>query len=266
MIAKLPHVTPRFFFAALLACVGSAAALSLGNKAASPADIERAAEQVAAALNGVLKNCPADFDGVGTSDKRCVGATGDVETLRLKLSPALSRELYGVWRSRDDQRSVFNWLMLPSGPVYLRLEPDQHAAGRSLIYLDAALSASEGKVSGDANDKAPEVRPNTAQSAPTPTKLGPPPAVAVAPSAPTFTRLLKVQMPRLHGADVLSVQNRLIALSQSSGEGDGWYGPNTAKSVSEFQSANGLAVTGQVDKVTWQRLFSPAARKFGGQP
>ena len=105
----------------------------------TPADIERAATRVAGALDGVLRNCPSAYAVIGTPDKRCVGVSGDVETVRELIAAQLSGDLLGVWRSRDDQRTVFNWLKMPSGSVYLRIASD--AAGgtapRSLIYLDA---------------------------------------------------------------------------------------------------------------------------------
>lgn len=68
----------------------------------------------------------------------------------------------------------------------------------------------------------------------------------------------------MSGADVLAVQNRLISLARPlrAGRGDGWYGPVTAATVRSFQKANGLPVTGRVDRSTWDVLFSPAAKTY----
>lgn len=53
---------------------------------------------------------------------------------------------------------------------------------------------------------------------------------------------------------VSQVQQRLIDLGLLSGEADGRYGEDTVKAVSAFQSANGLAVTGEVNNSTWATL------------
>ncbi|MGM9321948.1 peptidoglycan-binding domain-containing protein [Deinococcus aquaticus] len=99
-------------------------------------DLSAAATRTAAALNGVLRNCPASFDPIGTPGKQCVGAPGTTEQVRQTLTAALKADLYGVWRSRDDQRSVFNWLGTPGGFVYLRLQADPDGRAQTLIYLD----------------------------------------------------------------------------------------------------------------------------------
>lgn len=289
---------------------------------ASSSDIDHAAERLATLLDGVLRNCPSDFAAIGTPDKRCVGVSGSVEDLRQRLNTAYSGQWYGAWRSRDDQRTVYNWLMTPSGPIYLRLEPAD--AGHTLLYLDvpdgpstpasastpspntaSPTSATITTVingvtirkpapsvtvtappvmaptqapnhqtnSSQANSNQPTNGHATAPSAATVSTTPPAPNAATNSAANTtlalmaFTRTLQLQQSRLHGPDVLSVQNRLIALTVGSGpsKGDGWYGPNTARTVADFQRANGLPVTGKVDKATWDKLFSPSARRFKGQ-
>jgi len=249
----------------------------------TPADIDAAALKVAETLDGVLRNCPAAYAPIGTPGKRCVGVAGDVETVRAQLGADLGADLYGVWRSRDDQRTVFNWLKMPSGTVYLRIASDEAASGRSLVYLDAptvpaaALTPQPASQSTKQAASSPATKAATtappASRPPTPTfQATSPSAEGSAPrktlpalaSGPAFSRTLQLAAPRLNGPDVRAAQNRLIALTLGGqgGQGDGWYGPNTAKTVRDFQGANQLKVTGVIDRATWNALFSPDARKF----
>lgn len=286
------------FRATLIAAVLSASAAPPG------ADVERAATRVAQTLDGVLRNCPASFAKVGTDTKRCVGSSLNVEQVRVKLGSALGDELYGVWRSRDEQRSVYNWVRTPAGYVYLRLQADPDGRAQTLVYLDVPLDRSvtaaptpvspaaptAGAGSGAAPVRStqigsvtltpaapadPKVEP--ARSAPAPGGAASPPAApaqsppsASAPSlAPVaFRRVLQLQAKRLNGPDVVAVQNRLISLMKPTpaGRGDGWYGPVTAATVRSFQKANGLAASGRVDRLTWDTLFSPGARTFAPPP
>ncbi|TSA87253.1 peptidoglycan-binding protein [Deinococcus detaillensis] len=260
----------------------------------TPADINAAALRVAQAFDGVLRNCPAAYGTIGTPDKRCVGVQGDVETVRSSLSSALGSDLYGVWRSRDDQRTVFNWVKMPGGTVYLRVASDESNKDRSLIYLDApTVPASAVTTPTPAAKPAttitkpapaatpastPVTSPATATPAPktgtfqaaspnaagTTAKKTPPQTASKSPVPVPFSRSLQLKTPRLSGSDVLAAQNRLIALTLGGkgGVGDGWYGPNTSKAVSDFQTANALKASGVLDKATWDALFSPDAKKF----
>lgn len=126
------------FRAALIAALLSASAQA----APAGADLERAATRVAQTLDGVLRNCPAVFAKVGTDSKRCVGSGLSVEQVRVKLGAALGGDLYGVWRSRDEQRSVYNWIRTPAGFVYLRLQADPDGRAKTLVYLDVPLESS----------------------------------------------------------------------------------------------------------------------------
>jgi hypothetical protein len=261
------------------------------------ADLESAATRTAQTLGGVLRDCPASFAGIGTPEKQCVGLGEGVEAARVNLNSALADDLYGVWRSRDGQRSVYNWLKTSGGYVYLRLQPDPDGHARTLIYLDlppestgaaqtggpvtetapagatqiggvtltpavSSPSAPEPSVQPKAPSAAQTV-PAQVQSPPAGDKVSAPPAAAELAPVP-FARPLKVQAQRLNGPDVLAVQNRLIALMRPArpGQGDGWYGPVTAQTVRAFQRANGLTVSGVVDRMTWQRLFSARAQGF----
>ena len=68
----------------------------------------------------------------------------------------------------------------------------------------------------------------------------------------------------MNGEDIRALQNRLMDVSRipRGKGGDGWYGPVTEANVLVFQAANGLPVTGVVDTVTWNTLFSQGARYF----
>ncbi|MBB5234630.1 peptidoglycan-binding domain-containing protein [Deinococcus budaensis] len=263
--------------AALLAAPAPALAAPTGR------DVERAATRAAQALDGVLRDCPASFARIGTPQKKCVGVGGTVEQARARLGTALGADLYGVWRSRDEQRSVYNWVRAPGGYVYLRLQPDPDGRAQTLGYFDTPPGTAPAAAAKAPAPPAPARRapssPATASAPRPPARTTPAPRPAAPPapakSAPTaasarslapqpFARTLQLQAQRLNGADVRAVQDRLIALTRPSGggRGDGWYGPVTAATVRAFQAANGLAVTGRVDRATWDLLFSSSARTF----
>ncbi|QFP78041.1 peptidoglycan-binding protein [Deinococcus sp. AJ005] len=271
---------------------------AIAGAAPGGADLKAAALQTAQTLGGVLRDCPSSFAGIGLPEKQCVGVSDGVEDARLKLNAALADDLYSVWRSRDEQRSVYNWLKTAGGYVYLRLQPDPDGRTQTLVYLDlppaqdesaqAQVTQAQAGPSGDAPAGATRIGvviltpapPVTTVPAPSPTAEASPPAqtqaVTPAPTAPApapatpdlapvpFGRTLKLQNDRLHGPDVLAVQNRLIALMrpQRAGQGDGWYGPATTQTVRVFQRAAGLPITGAVDRATWNRLFSEGAMTF----
>lgn len=260
------------FTVPLLAALLASPALA----APGASDVTRAATRTAQALDGVLRDCPASFAaaGVGTAQKKCVGVGGAVEQNRVRLSAALGADLYGVWRSRDGQRSVYNWLRMPGGYVYLRLQPGPDARTPTLAYLDVPPTSSPAP---RAAPTSPAVTPQAGRVTVTPARPAPTRAASVraAPATPAarpaavptlaplpFTRPLRLTDPRLNGADVRAAQDRLIALTRPSGggRGDGWYGPVTAATVRAFQAANALPATGQVDRATWNLLFSARAR------
>ncbi|MFC4424715.1 peptidoglycan-binding domain-containing protein [Deinococcus navajonensis] len=250
--------------------------------APSAAQVEQAATRVAATLDGVLRDCPASYAKIGTPDKVCVGAPQTVEQVRVRLSSAHGADLQGVWRSRDAQRSVYNWLRTPGGYVYLRVQADPEGRARSLIYLDTPPETPAPAPKPEQSVGAAPAQVTVTIARPAPAKPAAPVAKPVAPKpAPSrqgaaspslgpqpFSRVLELQERRMNGADVRAVQNRLIALTlnSSGGQGDGWYGPVTAATVRAFQTANGLPVTGRVDRSTWNLLFSPAARPFTAPP
>jgi peptidoglycan hydrolase-like protein with peptidoglycan-binding domain len=72
-----------------------------------------------------------------------------------------------------------------------------------------------------------------------------------------FNRNLALMQPRLNGADVLAVQQRLLALGfPGIGIADGWYGPKTEAVVKAFQLYMGFNQDGVVDQMLWQSLFT----------
>jgi len=255
------------------------AALPVAAAAPAKADVEKAAVRLAGVLDGVLRNCPTSFAKIGTNLKACVGTGGTVENVRMKLVAELEPDLYGVWRSRDEQRSVFNWLKTPAGFVYVRLQPDPDGRAQTLVYVDTppsgapapttptppATPASSAPANSTKIDGVTLTRPTPAPAvtpAATPATI---PTTSAASLAPVpYTRLLELLPQRINGQDVRAVQNRLIALTQpgNGGRGDGYFGPVTAATVRAFQAANSLSVTGRVDRDTWDVLFSASAKPF----
>ena len=65
-------------------------------------------------------------------------------------------------------------------------------------------------------------------------------------------------------AAVVPLQRRLKALGYLSGSADGYFGSNTYRAVRNFQSRNGLSVTGVADSSTQQLLYSSSARPASG--
>ena len=63
---------------------------------------------------------------------------------------------------------------------------------------------------------------------------------------------------------VVPLQKRLKALGYYSGNIDGYFGSQTYRAVRNFQSRNGLTVTGVADPYTQQVLYSASARAYSG--
>ena len=65
-------------------------------------------------------------------------------------------------------------------------------------------------------------------------------------------------------AAVVPLQRRLKALGYQTGSIDGYYGSNTYRAVRNFQSRNGITVTGTADPYTQQILYSSSAKPASG--
>ena len=65
---------------------------------------------------------------------------------------------------------------------------------------------------------------------------------------------------------VVPLQRRLRELGYYSGAADGYFGSATYRAVRNFQSRNGLAVTGAADPATQARLYSASARPASSYP
>ena len=74
----------------------------------------------------------------------------------------------------------------------------------------------------------------------------------------TLTRSSKYQ------SKVVPLQRRLKELGYYSGSIDGYFGSKTYRAVRNFQSRNGISVTGKADPYTQQVLYSADARKASG--
>lgn len=74
----------------------------------------------------------------------------------------------------------------------------------------------------------------------------------------TLTRSSKYQ------SAVVPMQRRLKALGYYSGSVDGYFGSQTYRAVRNFQSRNGLSVTGKADSRTQQVLYSSSAKAASG--
>ena len=67
-------------------------------------------------------------------------------------------------------------------------------------------------------------------------------------------------------AAVVPLQRRLRELGYYSGAADGYFGSATYRAVRNFQSRNGLAVTGAADPATQARLYSASAKAASSSP
>ncbi|MDR2662479.1 MAG: peptidoglycan-binding protein [Treponema sp.] len=71
-----------------------------------------------------------------------------------------------------------------------------------------------------------------------------------------FSRVIEIKKNRMHGADVTSLQNRLLSLGfKQVGQVDGWYGPLTEGAVRTAQYFLGFPRNGKVTKAFWTVVF-----------
>ncbi|SEJ12279.1 Putative peptidoglycan binding domain-containing protein [Deinococcus reticulitermitis] len=247
----------------------------LAGAASTPQELDRATNTAALAVDGVIRSCPAPVRSAAPS-ALCVATDLDMTGTRRALSAASSGlKFYGAWRSDSDGGRVYNWIRTPGGYVNVGVLPDTEKLSRTLVILTlsssaAANAAPANSPAATAPVKPPAKAPVTAAPAtpaPQPAATAPAAASAAAkaPSTlPPFRRTLRLSNPRMNGEDIRALQNRLMDVSRipRGKGGDGWYGPVTEANVLVFQAANGLPVTGVVDTVTWNTLFSQGARYF----
>lgn len=69
---------------------------------------------------------------------------------------------------------------------------------------------------------------------------------------------------KYYNAKVVPLQRRLKELGYLSGSVDGYFGSRTYRAVRNFQSRNGLSVTGKADAATQQKLYSSSAKAASG--
>ncbi len=103
----------------------------------------------------------------------------------------------------------------------------------------------------------PLAAPSDADSDAPPLGAAPTPGSAARPGA--FERPLQLADPPMQGDDIVAVQQRLLDLHFYMDAVDGFFGPNTATAVRNFQTLNGLTVDGIVGERTWAALFSETA-------
>jgi serine/threonine protein kinase len=84
--------------------------------------------------------------------------------------------------------------------------------------------------------------------------------ISIVAPPPRFTQRLLLQDPRISGADVQAVQQRLHDLGYVEiGQIDGVFGSDTETAVKNFQAANQLDADGIVGPETWDKLFGAGA-------
>ena len=77
---------------------------------------------------------------------------------------------------------------------------------------------------------------------------------------PIPSRVLALTNPPMGGEDVLTMQQRLLALGfREVRNASGVFGLMTEEAVMHLQSANELTVDGIVGSITWERLFGGSA-------
>lgn len=73
-----------------------------------------------------------------------------------------------------------------------------------------------------------------------------------------FIRIIELKNPaRMHGQDILNLQNQLLALGFGEiGEPDGYYGPLTEGVIKNIQNLSGFESDGKVNRILWEYIFN----------
>ncbi len=121
-----------------------------------------------------------------------------------------------------------------------------------VIMLAGVMHPSVGESSG----KTPAEAPPPVSSAPAPSSPDPAPSTSSSGTAAAIPTQVNEKSSR---KDVLTLQNRLIALGYMPAPGDGYYGYWTKETVKLFQQRVKLPQTGIADEATMRRLFAADA-------
>ena len=72
-----------------------------------------------------------------------------------------------------------------------------------------------------------------------------------------YTRIIELQNIRMHGNDIIMLQNKLLDLNFTEiGDADGYYGPLTEEVIKSIQKYLGFNQNGKVDTFVWCTIFA----------
>ncbi len=159
--------------------------------------------------------------------------------------------------------SVQRWLIVVVGLIVLAACGSGNTASSQPTITPPATTESRlpSRPTAAPADPAATTAPTAASDQPTTAPTAASDQPTTAPTDPSgLSRVLQLEDPRLVGADVKAVQQRLIELGYLGSDGaDGIFGPQTQESVSFFQALNSLEDDGIVGEATWALLFSDQA-------
>ena len=132
-------------------------------------------------------------------------------------------------------------------------------ADREVLYADSAPAAKVEEATEPATEPEPTEAPTEAPTE-EPTEAPTEPAVTEieATDAPKAAPVIVAQIGDFSDT-VTSIQDKLAELGYFGLESSGFYGDFTEEAVRNFQTANGLTVTGSVDAATFEKLYSDDA-------
>ena len=202
------------------------------------------------------RTCEAGANAVLAAAIKDIVAKGDV-------GPAYAR----ASRKYGDESEPWRLASTLFPPVYASLDANGAAAARdtgAALVTDACERLHDPRVSQgqrpdlsgasaiELDDEEPEATPTSPPTAAAPVRscytLEEPPRMYAGNYLTLGNRGLYIQ-------DVLELQSRLNWLGYGCTPEDGYFGPETASIVRQFQSDYGLVVDGEVGPQTWNALF-----------